>query len=131
WSSARIIRVVHEALTAAGHSPDLVGVVQGFGETGRALIESGIDGLTFIGSVANGKRVLEAAARTITPVVLELGGKDPFIVCDDADLELAAHGAMTGCFVNCGQNCVASERVLVQDGIAADFERRVADLANG
>jgi acyl-CoA reductase-like NAD-dependent aldehyde dehydrogenase len=130
WSSARIVRLVHEALSAEGHSTDLVGLVQGFGETGRALIESGIDGLVFIGSVANGKRVLEAAARTITPVVLELGGKDPFIVCDDADLELAAHAAMTGCFVNCGQNCVASERVLVHERIAADFERRVGELAN-
>jgi acyl-CoA reductase-like NAD-dependent aldehyde dehydrogenase len=82
----------------------------------------------FIGSVKNGQRVLEAAARTITPVVLELGGKDPFIVCDDADLEAAAHSAMSGCFISAGQNCVASERLLVFDRVYDRFERRVGEL---
>ncbi len=128
WSSARIIELVEDALRAEGHSHDLAQIVQGFGDTGRALIEAGIDGLVFIGSVGNGKRVLEAASRTITPVVLELGGKDPFIVCDDADLELAAHAAMSGCFINCGQNCVAAERVLCHESVAAAFEARVAEL---
>jgi acyl-CoA reductase-like NAD-dependent aldehyde dehydrogenase len=60
--------------------------------------------------------------------VLELGGKDPFIVCDDADLEAAAHAAMSGCFISAGQNCVASERLLVFDAVYDRFERTVADL---
>lgn len=128
WSASRIVDIVREAVAAEGHSPDLVGIVQGFGTTGKALIDSGIDALVFIGSVHNGRRVLEAAAQTITPVVLELGGKDPFIVCDDADLEQAAHAAMAGCFISAGQNCVAAERLLVFDSVYDAFERRVGQL---
>jgi acyl-CoA reductase-like NAD-dependent aldehyde dehydrogenase len=78
--------------------------------------------------VRNGQRVLEAAARTITPVVLELGGKDPFIVCDDAHLLQAAHAALAGCFISAGQNCVASERLLVFDSVYDEFERMVGEL---
>src|SRR5207249_3092417 len=87
WSSARFERIVHDALSAEGFATDLVRVVNGYGETGRALVESGVDAVVFIGSVANGRRVLEASATRLIPVILELGGKDPLIVCDDADLE--------------------------------------------
>jgi acyl-CoA reductase-like NAD-dependent aldehyde dehydrogenase len=59
---------------------------------------------------------------------MELGGKDAFVVCDDADLEQAAHAAMSGCFINCGQNCVASERILVEDAIYDRFAERAAEL---
>jgi len=128
WSSGRVAQIARDALAACGHDPDLVQIVNGYAETGRALIEAHVDGIIFIGSGRNGKRVLEAAAQTITPVVLELGGKDPFIVCDDADLEQAAHAAMAGCFISAGQNCVASERLLVFDGIYTRFEQRVAEL---
>ncbi|MEM9457090.1 MAG: aldehyde dehydrogenase family protein [Myxococcota bacterium] len=130
WSAQRFVQLVRDALAAEGQSPDLVQVVQGYGETGQALIEGGIDSLVFIGSVKNGQRVLEAAARTITPVVLELGGKDPFIVCDDADLEQAAHAALAGCFISAGQNCVAAERLLVFDAAYEPFERRVGELVS-
>jgi len=71
---------------------------------------------------------VQASAERVTPVVMELGGKDAFIVCHDADLEQAVHAAMTGCFINCGQNCVASERILVQDGIYDRFTARVLEL---
>ncbi len=128
WSAGRVIEIFRDALRAEGFPADVVSMVQGYGETGRALIESGIDSLVFIGSLRNGQRVLEAAAKTITPVVLELGGKDPFIVCEDADLDQAAHAAMSGCFISCGQNCVASERLLVFDAVYDDFERRAAGL---
>ncbi len=128
WSAPRVIAILREALEAEGHDPELVQIVQGYAETGRALIEAGVDTLVFIGSVRNGRAVLEAAAKTITPVVLELGGKDPFIVCDDADLEQAVHAAMSGCFISAGQNCVASERLLVFDGIYDAFEQRAAEL---
>jgi len=128
WSARRFVQLVRDALVAEGQSPELVQVVQGYGETGQALIEGGIDSLVFIGSVKNGQAVLEAAARSITPVVLELGGKDPFIVCDDADLEQAAHAAMAGCFISAGQNCVAAERLLVFDGVYDRFERMVGEL---
>ena len=129
WASARVERIVHEALAAEGVSTDLVRVVNGRGDAGRALIQAGVDLVVFIGSVGNGRRVLEAAAPRLTPVILELGGKDPMIVCDDADLEQAAHAALNGCFIHCGQNCVASERILVHAGIHDAFEARVAALA--
>ncbi len=130
-SSASVIEIVRQALRDEGQNPDLVAAVQGYGDTGRALIESGVDGLVFIGSGRNGQKVLEAAAKTVTPVVLELGGKDPFIVCDDADLEQAAHAAMAGCFISAGQNCVASERLLVFDAVYDAFESKVGALVAG
>lgn len=130
WSSETFVDLLRDALAVEGHDPELVQLVNGFGDTGRALIEARVDTLVFIGSVENGRRVLETAARQLTPVVLELGGKDPYIVCDDANLEAAAHGALSGAFINCGQNCVASERILVHDKVAARFEEIVARLAN-
>jgi acyl-CoA reductase-like NAD-dependent aldehyde dehydrogenase len=127
WSSKGFVDLLKDALVAEGHDPELVQLTNGYAETGRALIEAPVDALVFIGSVENGRRVLETAARQLVPVVLELGGKDPFIVCDDADLDAAAHGAMTGTFINCGQNCVASERILVHESVAARFEAIVAE----
>ena len=129
WTSEAFVDLLRDALRAEGHDPELVQLVNGYGETGKALIESGIDSLVFIGSVKNGKRVLQTAAEQVLPVVLELGGKDPFIVCDDADVEAAAHSAMSGTFINCGQNCVASERVLLHRDIAKQFEQVVGEVA--
>ena len=65
----------------------------------------------------NGKRVLEDSAKTLTPVILELGGKDPMIVCDDADLDQAAHAACSASFIASGQMCLAAERILVFDAV--------------
>lgn len=70
--------------------------------------------MVFVGSTGIGKRVMEAAASTLTPVVLELGGKDPFIVCDDADLNQLLPFAMRGTFQSMGQNCTGAERFIVQ-----------------
>lgn len=128
WSSARLIDSLRAVLADCGHDPDLIQAVQGFGETGAALARSAVDMILFIGSVGNGRRVVQASAERVTPVVMELGGKDAFIVCDDADLEVAVHAAMSGCFINCGQNCVASERILVHDGIYDRFEARAREL---
>ncbi len=128
WSAERIVAIAKEALVAEGCSPDLVQLVQGYAETGKALIGGGIDSLVFIGSVENGRRVLATAAESLVPVVLELGGKDPFIVCDDASLEQAAHAALAGCFINAGQNCVASERLLVFDAVYDEFAALVGGL---
>jgi acyl-CoA reductase-like NAD-dependent aldehyde dehydrogenase len=128
WSSARLIDSIRKVIAGAGHDPNLLQAVQGFGETGAALARSAVNMILFIGSVGNGRRVAQGAAERLTPVVMELGGKDAFIVCDDADLEQAAHAAMSGCFINCGQNCVASERILVQDGIHDAFVKRALEL---
>jgi acyl-CoA reductase-like NAD-dependent aldehyde dehydrogenase len=128
WSSARLVDMLRQVVAGAGHDPDLIQAVQGFGETGAALARSAVNMILFIGSVGNGRRVVTASAERVTPVVMELGGKDAFIVCDDADLEQAVHAAMSGCFINCGQNCVASERILVQDGIYDAFTERALEL---
>ena len=131
WSSGRFVALLKDALMDEGHDPELVQLVNGYGETGRALIEAKVDTLVFIGSVENGRKVLQTAAAQLTPVVLELGGKDPFIVCEDANLEAAAHSAVNGTFINNGQNCVASERIIVRKEIARDFESKVAQIVSG
>jgi acyl-CoA reductase-like NAD-dependent aldehyde dehydrogenase len=100
---------------------DLVQVVTGGGATGEALVRSGVDKVVFTGSVRTGKRVMAAAADTLTPVVLELGGKDPMIVCADADLQRAARGAVWGAFQNSGQTCMSVERVYVERSVAERF----------
>ncbi len=107
---------------------NLVQVVTGGGATGEALVRSGVDKVVFTGSVATGKRVMAAAADTLTPVLLELGGKDPMIVCADADVERAARGAVWGAFQNSGQTCMSVERVYVERAVADEFIRRVVVL---
>lgn len=104
-----------------GAHPDLVQVVTGGGRTGDALVRAGVQKVCFTGSVATGKKVAAAAAETLTPVVLELGGKDPMVVCDDADIDRAVNGALWGAFSNSGQTCVAIERVYVQERLYDEF----------
>jgi acyl-CoA reductase-like NAD-dependent aldehyde dehydrogenase len=127
WSSARIQRIFDEALGAEGFSPDLVRLVNGYGETGAALVRGGVDIVVFTGSVPNGRRVIAGSAEPITPVILELGGKDPMILCEDADLDLAAASAMAGVFINAGQNCLSSERLLVNDAVYDAFVARMTE----
>jgi acyl-CoA reductase-like NAD-dependent aldehyde dehydrogenase len=135
WSSARFVRMLAVALADAGHPPELVQLVQGAGGAGAALIDAGVDKLIFTGSLENGKRVLAQAAPQLTPTVLELGGKDPLIVCDDAQLSQAVHATLTGAFLNCGQNCLASERILVFEGVydafASELSRHAKALRQG
>jgi acyl-CoA reductase-like NAD-dependent aldehyde dehydrogenase len=109
-----------------GH-PDLVQVVTGGGGTGDALVRCGVQKVAFTGSVRTGKLVAKAAAETLTPVLLELGGKDPMIVCDDADLDRAASGAVWGAFMNSGQTCVSVERVYVHRDVYDRFVDKVVD----
>lgn len=122
-------------LVASGLDPDLMQVIVGEGPAGAALIESPIDKLMFTGSVATGRRVGEAAARKLLPVVLELGGKDPMLVLDDADVEIASSGAVWGAFVNAGQTCLSVERCYVQRSLYDAFLeaccRKVAKLRVG
>lgn len=121
WSSARIQRIFDEAFDALGYPRDTVQIVNGYGETGAALVRSGVDKIIFTGSVPNGRRILEGSVENITPVILELGGKDPFIVCEDAHMEQAVHAALTGVFIAAGQNCMAAERVLVHAKVYDEF----------
>ncbi|MGH3907518.1 MAG: aldehyde dehydrogenase family protein [Pseudonocardiaceae bacterium] len=103
----------------------LLQVVTGFGETGAALCRAGVDKLSFTGSTATAKRVMAACAETLTPVVIECGGKDALLVDADADLDAAAAAAVWGGMVNAGQTCVGVERVYVVDDVATEFTERV------
>ena len=118
---------IADVLARAGLPADLFTVVPGDGRTGAALVEAGVDKIMFTGSVATGRRVAEAAARRLTPAVLELGGKDPMIVFEDADIELAAGAAVWGAFANSGQACASVERCYVHESVAADFLARVVE----
>jgi len=100
---------------------DLVQVVTGGGATGEALVRSGVDKVCFTGSVRTGKRVMAAAAETLTPVLLELGGKDPLIVCEDADVATAVKGAVWGSMQNSGQTCMSVERAYVHADVYDRF----------
>jgi succinate-semialdehyde dehydrogenase/glutarate-semialdehyde dehydrogenase len=112
---------IHDVLSRAGLPENVLQVVTGDGSTGAALVASGIDKIMFTGSVATGRRVAEAAAKYLIPVVLELGGKDPMIVLDDANVANAARGVVWGAFANCGQSCSSVERCYVHESIAEQF----------
>ena len=100
----RIEEVFRTILARRGYDPELVQVITGMGETGGALVGCGVDKVLFIGSPAVGKLVMKAASATLTPVILELGGKDPFIVFNDAEFEHVVDIAIRGAFINCGQS---------------------------
>jgi len=87
----------------------------------ESLIDSDINAVTFTGSVPIGATVAQRATSQVKKTVLELGGSDPFIVCDDADIDKASSGAIKGRFINCGQSCIASKRFIVVKGIANEF----------
>ena len=104
---------------------DLLQLVQGDGSRGAALISSGMDKIVFTGSIATGKKVMAAAAGRLTPVTLELGGKDPMLVLQDAYLDRAANGAVWGAFTNAGQVCASVERCYVERPVADEFIAKV------
>lgn len=110
-----------ELLYAAGVPKNIFQVVIGDGATGSALVNAEIDKLVFTGSVATGKRIAQAAAIRLLPVLLELGGKDPMLVLDDADLEVASSGAVWGAFTNAGQACLSVERCYVHRRLYEPF----------
>ena len=120
---------IGEVFGRAGLPAGVLEVVTGDGPTGAALVEAGPDKIMFTGSVATGRRVAEAAARKLIPVVLELGGKDPMIVFEDADLAAAAEAAVWGAFANSGQACASVERCYVAEPVAEEFTRRVVERA--
>lgn len=128
-----LVQVIHEA----GCPPGLVNLLMGRGSVvGQALIESpGIDGLSFTGSVATGRHIARLAGERRLKVQLEMGGKNPMVVLDDADLELAVAACLNGAFFSTGQRCTASSRLIVQEGIhdafVAALSRRMQALRVG
>ncbi len=125
-TSLAVMRAV-EIINEAGLPDGLLQVLVGFGDVGAALGEHA-DAITFTGSVATGRKVATAAAQRLVPCTLELGGKDPAIVLDDADLDRAAHGVVWGSFFNSGQVCMSVERVYVHEAIYDAFVDRVVEL---
>ena len=115
-------------------APDVFDVVTGMGETGGALVDA-CDFIQFTGSERTGKVVMKRAADTLTPVSLELGGKDPMIVTADADIDRAANAAAFGGLLNTGQICLSVERVYVEEPVYDEFvgklQRNVESLRQG
>ena len=113
----------------------LLQVVVGEAETGDALCRAGVDKLAFTGSPGTGSKVMAACAETLTPVLIESGGKDALLVDEDADVEAAADAAAWGAFANAGQTCTGIERVYVHervhDAFLASLTRRAAELHAG
>ncbi|HST09112.1 MAG TPA: aldehyde dehydrogenase family protein, partial [Terriglobales bacterium] len=108
-------------LHAAGVPEAVFQVIPGDGATGAALLASDIDKLIFTGSVPTGKRIAQTAAARLLPIVLELGGKDPMLVLDDADIDVASSAALWGAFVNAGQACLSVERCYVHQSLYEPF----------
>ena len=130
WSSLYYGRAIEACLEAAGAPKDLVQIVHGYAEAGNAVVTGGSDKVVFVGSTGVGRAVMRAAADTLTPVVLELGGKDPFVVLDDADLSQCVPMALRGAFQSCGQNCAGAERFYVQAKVHDAFVEKVMLAAN-
>lgn len=120
------VKVLHEA----GVPEDVLQCVIGDGETGAALVTGDVDKISFTGSVATGKKIALACAARLTPCTLELGGKDALIVCDDADIDRAAIGAVYLAMFNTGQVCLGTERVYVVERHADEFIKKVVEHAS-
>ena len=105
-------------------------IIHGDGEQGRALVESNVNIIAFTGSQAVGKDIMKRASGQLKRLVMELGGNDPMIVLEDANIESAARFAVASSFENAGQMCTATERIYVDEEIADVFEKRVVELAS-
>jgi acyl-CoA reductase-like NAD-dependent aldehyde dehydrogenase len=126
---------IGEMLHAAGVPPDVFCVLTGAGATGAALIEQPVDGVFFTGSHATGMRIAAACAPRMLKLQLELGGKDPTYVCEDADVKTAAESLADGAMYNAGQSCCSVERIYVHarihDRFVAAFTATVQGFKSG
>lgn len=113
YSSLYCVRIIRRILALCGHNPELVQLVVGGAQVGQSLINADIDKLFFTGSTKVGKIVAQTAAEKLLPTCLELGGKDPFIIADDVNVDRVVDICMRGVFQNSGQNCIGVERVFV------------------
>ena len=112
---------IEKTISKSGAADGVFSTIIGNSKIAEILIDSNIDGVTFTGSIEIGAKVAQRATSRLKKCVLELGGSDPFIVLDDADIEKASSGAIKGRFLNCGQSCVASKRFIVSKKIANEF----------
>ena len=112
---------MEKAFTESGFPDGIFQTVVGSVDSANHLIESDVSAVTFTGSTNAGAKVAERASANLKKCVLELGGSDPFIVLEDANIEKAADGAVKGRFINCGQSCIASKRFFVVKNVADEF----------
>ncbi|THG18205.1 hypothetical protein TEA_017149 [Camellia sinensis var. sinensis] len=127
WSGCFYVRIIHAALAAVGAPENLVDVITGFAESGEALVSS-VDKVIFVGSPGVGRTIMRNAAETLTPVTLELGGKDAFIVCEDVDVPHVAQIAVRAALQSSGQNCAGAERFYVHRDIYPSFVAEVSKI---
>ena len=121
-----------EVLQEADLPPGLVNVVTGYGKTtGEPLVDHpGVRMVSFTGGIPGGRAVAEVAARKVKPVVMELGGKSPQIILEDADLDLAVNGVVSGIFPATGQSCISGSRLLVPRPLLEEFSNRLVAVAS-
>src|SRR5919201_171528 len=121
---------IEKAFEKAGVPQPVFQTIVGDSTAAEMLIDSdGIRAVTFTGSIPGGAKVAQRATSQIKKTVLELGGSDPFIVCEDADIEKASNGAIKGRFINCGQSCIASKRFIVVKNVANEFIEKFVQKA--
>ncbi len=122
-------KLLVETFAEAVHGRTVLNLITGMGETGSFLCTAGVNKLAFTGSTATGKRVMAACAETLTPVVIEAGGKDSLIVDQDADLKAAAEAALWCGMSNAGQTCIGTERVYVHEKVFHPFVAELLEQA--
>ncbi len=122
-------KLFEELCLQAGIPEGVVQVLNGDGQTGSDLTRADVNKISFTGSVATGKKIAAVCAERLIPVTLELGGKDAMIVCADADLDAAVHGAVWGGCVNTGHFCCGIERIYVEAPVYDEFVRRATEMA--
>jgi acyl-CoA reductase-like NAD-dependent aldehyde dehydrogenase len=120
---------IEKTFNRAGLPDGVFQTLVGDSSVAESLIDSDINAVTFTGSVPVGAKVAQRATSQIKKTVLELGGSDPFIVCEDADIEKASNGAIKGRFINCGQSCIASKRFIVVKNVANEFIEKFVQKA--
>eukprot|EP00980_Cylindrotheca_fusiformis_P028140 scaffold22583_cov106-Cylindrotheca_fusiformis.AAC.11 len=132
WSSTYYGKIMKKALEVNGHNPDLVATITGMAEAGQALCNDPlVDKIIFTGSTPIGRKVMAAAAKNLTPVILELGGKDAMVLRHDCKLDTVIPWVMRGCYQNSGQNCVGVERVLVYESLHDKFLEAIVPKVKG
>ena len=127
FSATRFVQLMHEA----GVPGDVLHLVNGLGsEAGAALVEADVDLVSFTGSVGTGRAIAASTGGRLVKTCLELGGKNPLVVCDDADIAGAVGAAVRSAFSNAGQRCAAGSRIIVMDGVYDEFRDAFVDAAN-
>ncbi|SYZ71937.1 putative NAD/NADP-dependent betaine aldehyde dehydrogenase [Candidatus Zixiibacteriota bacterium] len=119
--SPLVAEMLIECFNSGDFPPGVINLITGGPNVGKAAIKHCPDCISFTGSMETGKEIASMSIGRPTKLLMELGGKDPFIVCSDADLDLASSGAVWGSYTNCGQVCTSAERIILVKNIAADF----------